>query len=39
MVLFEYIITIYDSITNIIEELKEDATIYLHNYLGIDIDE
>jgi hypothetical protein len=36
MALFEYIITIYNSITNIIEEMKIDAANFLHKYLGID---
>ena len=36
MGLIEYIISIYNSIKILIEELKKDATIFLHNYLGID---
>ena len=36
MVLFEYIIIIYNSITSMIEILKSDSTIFLHKYLGID---
>ena len=36
MILFEYIITIYNSITNLIEEFKKDTRILLHKYLGID---
>ena len=36
MVFFEYIIRIYNSTTNILEELKKESTIYLHSYLGID---
>ena len=36
MGLIEYIISIYNSIKIVIEELKKDSTNYLHNYLGID---
>jgi hypothetical protein len=36
MILFEYIINVYNSTTNTIEELKKEATIFLHKYLGID---
>ena len=36
MCLIEYIISIYNSIKILIEELKKDATNFLHNYLGID---
>lgn len=35
-ILFQYIIIIYNSITNIIEILKNDSIILLHKYLGID---
>ena len=36
MILFEYIIIIYNSITNLIEEFRKDTKFLLHKYLGID---
>lgn len=36
MGLFDYIITIYNSIVNIIEELTRDATIFVHRYAGLE---